>query len=360
MRRLHWPILITALFSVLAWNWAGEIGFGQPTSLSSASSTSADQRSIKPDSLSAPFDEKAAKDFQKRWADYLQIQPQVSNSLGMKFALIPPGTFLMGTPDTESGREKNEAQHRVTLTKPFMLGIHDVTMGQFRQFVTIENYQTDAEKLGGAICWRDLEGRESKKDAAANWKNPGFIQTDDHPVVCVSLNDAQQYCAWLSKKEGKVYRISTEAEWEYACRAGTQSAYPWGDRPDEGKGWANCVDLTAKEAFPQWTSFQWQDGFVYTSPVGSFKPNAFGLYDMIGNVWQWCTDWGADYPDGAATDPVGPKQNMSTRVRVLRGGAWNSGPVFSRSGVRVGDDTNGSGFNTGFRIVLDVAVPEQK
>ena len=151
-----------------------------------------------------------------------------TNTIGMKLTLIPPGEFQMGSPETEFGIDgKNhndtEKQHRVKITKPFYLGVYDVTLGQFAKFVNDQNFKTEGEKDGKGSYGYDANGDSALK-AEYTWRTPGLYgnkQTDDHPVVCVSWNDAQAFCDWLSQKESKKYRLPTEAEWEYACRAGT-------------------------------------------------------------------------------------------------------------------------------------------
>ena len=142
----------------------------------------------------------------------------------------------------------------------------------------------------------------------------------------------------------------------YACRAGTTTAYPWGDNPDDGKGWANCADQSLKKKLPNapadWTFFSWDDGFVFTSPVGSFKANAFGLYDMIGNAMQWCGDRYGEYEKGAVTDPTGAETGG---LRVLRGGAWDNHPWRCRSARRYGR-TPDARCDGGFRVVVSAGV----
>ena len=155
-------------------------------------------------------------------------------------------------------------------------------------------------------------------------------------MVNVSWNDAVAFCKWLSKKEGKTYRLPTEAEWEYACRAGTTTRYYSGDDPETLAKVGNVADATFKANFPDWKyTIKANDGYVFTAPVGKFKPNAFGLYDMHGNAWQWCADrYGADYYAASALDdPTGPD---SGPCRVLRGGSWFNGPIYARSADRSG------------------------
>jgi formylglycine-generating enzyme required for sulfatase activity len=316
---------------------------------------------------------------------------QITNSIGMKLALIPAGEFKMGSGEsaeetiaffkkkygedslTHRGRSLTEdafasehPQHRVRITKSFYLGAYHVTRGQFRRFVKDTGYKTDAEKgdrpeaLGpGAFGW-DPEGTEflfNKMDVVFNkdysWRNAGFKQTDEHPVVNVSWNDAVAFCKWLSRKEGKTYRLPTEAEWEYACRAGTTTRYYSGDDPETLAKVANVADATFRAKFPgaKW-SIRASDGSVFTSPVGSFRPNSFGLYDMLGNARQWCSDWHANncYTASPADDPGGPDSGLG---RAIRGGSWHDAPFVCRSaGVRGGDDPEGRANDAGFRVAM--------
>lgn len=164
------------------------------------------------------------------------------------------------------------------------------------------------------------------------------------------------FCEWLSNREGRRYRLPTEAEWEYCCRAGSQTTYPWGNNPDDGGGFANCWDLTAHKAFPELDDkfFNWSDGYIYTSPVGRFKPNAWGLYDMVGNAKQWCSDnWGI-YPAGDAVDPQGPAVDIGGgHSHVVRGGSWWYPPLMCRCASRFLPPTDDT-CEDGFRVVLDL------
>ena len=261
-----------------------------------------------------------------------------TNSLGMKLTLIPAGEFMMGSPEGEAGAEANEhPQHRVRITRPFYLGTYSVTRGQFAKFVAATNYKTDKEKDGngkrgsGSASGPDADGSAEKADST--WRNPGFPQTDEHPVVEVSWNDAVAFCKWLSNQEGKKYRLPTEAEWEYACRAGTTTAYFFGDNSAELAEFAHHTHDS-------------------TAPVGTLRPNPFGLYDIIGNSWQWCADWyGADYyKKSPADDPPGPPTGA---VRVERGGSWRSGPARCRSAVRDFFGPGHHGYRIGFRVVCE-------
>jgi formylglycine-generating enzyme required for sulfatase activity len=285
----------------------------------------------------------------------------------MSLVLIPAGTFTMGSTEAdikavvakwpevkEEWIAHEKPAHKVTISKAFHMGKHEVTVGQFRKFLEAAGYKTDAEKgtgFKGAFVVADGKGKLAED---ASWRNPYFKQTDEHPVVCVSWNDARAFVDWLNatdkaKPAGSTYRLPTEAEWEYACRAGTTTWYQWGDDPDKGKGWCNAGDLTVKKTFPDWTVFNWDDGFLYTAPVGSFKANAFGLHDMHGNAWEWCQDWYGAYKEGDQTDPGGPESGVH---RVRRGGSWGSDPGALRSACRSGPHPELRYGGAGFRLVL--------
>jgi sulfatase modifying factor 1 len=281
-----------------------------------------------------------------------QFKPSTTrqNSLGMKFVRIPGGAFLMGSPQSEPERSDNESLHRVTITKPFYVATTQVTVGQFAVFTKASGFQTAAEKEGWAYgAWNAQENKWDRMDGGS-WKNPGFAQTENHPVVCVNWHDATAFCQWLSQHEGRRYRLPTEAEWEYACRAGTNTAYPWGNNPDDGKGWANTCNQTASNLFNLFPPFKWSDDFLYTSPVATFRPNAWGLHDMIGNTLQWCGDWFTNYPAGSVSDPKGPPDG---KERVLRGGAFVYGPRHCRCAFRGRNSPEFRNFYVGFRVVLE-------
>ncbi|MBN83995.1 MAG: hypothetical protein CMJ70_28040 [Planctomycetaceae bacterium] len=220
---------------------------------------------------------------------------------------IPAGEFLMGSPETEPGRLGNEVQHQVTLTKPFLLGVHEVTQGQ----------------------WQAVMG-------TTPWKGKVlFKEGDDYPATYVNWDDVVEFCRKLSEKEGLEYRLPTAAQWEYACRAGTTTAYSFGDNDSELGEYAWYTENT-RDA-----------GQKYAHTVGRKKPNRWGLYDMHGNVWEWCSDWYGAYPSGDATDPTGP--NSGSR-RVLRGGSWSSLAGFWRSSLRYGRRPSSRGNRVGFRV----------
>ncbi len=280
----------------------------------------------------------------------------VHDMTGIEMVFIPAGEFMMGSPAGEKDRWDEEGPvHRVRITKPFYLGKYEVMRGQFAVFVNDTNYRTDAEKEGWAYyAW---DGKSLGKVDGASWRKVGFAQADDHPVVCVSYNDAAAFCGWLSRQAGSAAVLPTEAQWEYACRGGTRTAHPWGDDPDDGRGWCNAVDQTAERQFPAWTTvfwgFNWDDGFVFTSPVGYYKANAFGLHDMLGNVWEWCSDWYGEkyYGESPGNDPPGPNDGA---LRVLRGGSWRSNTLNCRSADRVRYSPDRRVSDLGFRLALDL------
>lgn len=251
----------------------------------------------------------------------------LGNGVTMKLVLIPAGTFTMGSPANEPGRNDDEGpQHKVTISKPFYMGIYTVTQEQYQQVMGI---------------------------------NPSQCKGASNPVEKVSWDDATEFCKKLSQKTGRKVKLPTEAQWEYACRAGTTTAYNTGDTLSPGQ--ANCdfswpnVSPGRWEKFTAWVrSFflsqkQPQDG---PKPVGSFKPNGFGLYDMHGNIWQWCADWyGEDYyANSPTTDPAGPE---SGTVRALRGGCWLDVPKSCRSVYRRSNRPVFLCDDVGFRVVLD-------
>ena len=281
----------------------------------------------------------------------LESEASLTNSIGMRFALVPAGEFLMGSPDGD-GEAGEHPQHRVRITRPFYMGIHEVTRGQFRRFGDETGYLTEAEKdANGGEGWNEKR-QDLDHGPIFNWQNPGFEQSEAHPVVNVSWNDAVAFAQWLSQKEGTTYRLPTEAEWEYACRAGTTTKYSTGDDPGGLALAGNIRDATAVAKYRFLGSgIAAFDGFVFTAPTGAFQPNRFGLFDMHGNVWEWCHDgYSADYYKQPPTnDPPGPEGALD---RVLRGGGWRAFPARARAAFRERTAPPGSRNNdVGFRLV---------
>lgn len=301
------------------------------------------------------IDSKTAPEDQQAWAAFLKKEVEATNGIGMKFRLIPPGEFQMGSPETEGNREEDEKQHFVRITRPFYLAKFEVTRGEFRRFVTAAKYKTEAErnKAGGGGYTHDQKAPFAQSPEF-NWLKTGFDQEDDHPVVNVSWNDAKAFCDWLSNQDGKTYRLPTEAEWEYACRAGTTTRWHSGDTEKDLSLVGNIADQSLKASYPDvgWAR-AWDDHAPFTAPAGRFRANAFGLHDMHGNVYEWCQDrYDAKYYEASPEqDPPGPAEGNN---RVLRGGTWFFDPFFARSANRNSIPQDDCGFNIGFRVVMEV------
>jgi formylglycine-generating enzyme required for sulfatase activity len=245
----------------------------------------------------------------------IQAQPRdppknFTNSLGMKFVWIPAGNFMMGSPTEEKEGDANDEtpQHKVTLTKGFYMSIHPVTQEQ----------------------WQAVMGN-----------NPSHFKGQKHlPVETVSWGDCQEFIKKLREKDKKPYRLPTEAEWEYACRAGTTTPFHFGE--------TISTDLANYNGTVTYGNGKEGKYRQKTTPVGNFPANAWGLHDMHGNVWQWCQDWLGDYPQKDVVDPQGP--DAGGKGRVLRGGSWGSNPRLCRSAFRGGNGPEGRGDTFGFRL----------
>ena len=317
-------------------------------------------RRSRPGLLIAPFNAETATKARQEWSNFLALPVKATNSIGMNTRLIPPGEFLMGStleqiaqessiePIWEKEAKRTELpQHRVRITQPFYLGEYEVTREQFAEFVKATGYRSEAEKA------------ENQR----NWKNPGFMQERNHPVVLVTWNDATAFCDWLSQKEKRGYRLPTEAEWEYACRAGTTTLFQSGDELKGVVALGNIKDYTYQTNWlkprPPFedgpTALGVRDFFVSTAPVGSFRPNAFGLYDMHGNVSELCHDWfwEESYKNADRIDPQGPPGGSH---RVRRGGGYGSGwkGGHNWSALRVLTPSSLPSDETGFRVALSV------
>ena len=240
-----------------------------------------------------------------------------TNTAGMEFILIPAGSFSMGSPPDEPHRNKDETRHRVTIGRPFLMQTTEVTVGQWR-----------------AVMGKRFFGRKKG--------------TNEMPVVKVSWHDCMKFIEKLNKRGEGVYRLPTEAEWEYACRAGSIAAYAWGDAVDCSKAmYANntletddCVKYTESKGLPS----------DQPSPKKSYKPNAWGLYDMEGNVWEWCRDWHGPFGSDAVIDPQGPESGSD---RVRRGGSWYGPGHRCRCANRNFSHPSSRYRTTGFRLVRE-------
>ena len=268
-----------------------------------------------------------------------------------EMVVIPAGRFAMGALPGEEEREnlsdqfrnRSQPQHAVNL-KGFAAGKFEVTRGQYRVFAEATGRSSD-----GCFIWI---GSGFEKDPTKDWRNPGYAQDDMHPVVCVSWEDASAYVRWLSQKTGRAYRLLTEAEWEYAARAGTATTRFWGDSGNLSCEYANGADLTVAAQVPgasEWTVANCNDRYAYSAPVGSYRANAFGLHDMLGNVWEWTQDcWNGNYR-GAPTDGSAWAAGDCS-LRAVRGGSWEDAPQGLRAAYRVGSPTVIRVYIRGFRV----------
>ena len=258
-----------------------------------------------------------------------------------EMVVAPSGRFMMGSPvpDRDGSVQVHEAPvHRVTLARPFAVGVTEVTRGQFARFVAAMG------RSMGNSCWT-YEGGEWGDRSGRHWKSPGFSQTDGHPVVCVSWEDAQAYVGWLSRVTGEAYRLPSESEWEYVVRAGTTTARYWGEGEAGHCRYANGADTRP--------DFNWRaecnDGHARTAPVGSYEANGFGLRDVLGNVAEWVQDCWSNSYHGAPRDGSA-WESGNCDVRVLRGGSWYDFPQYLRSADRFEDYSGERVANIGFRV----------
>ncbi len=260
-----------------------------------------------------------------------------------EMVVVPAGTFLMGSDTQDAGRAR--PRHRVTVDR-FALGVHEVTRSEYEAFATATG------RGAGVGCGGTQYGdrRYSVERSEASWRSPGFAQSGDHPVVCVNWEEAQAYARWLSAETGQRYRLPSEAEWEYAARAGTRTRRYWGDDPDDGCAYNNGLDRTYKAYFDHNSGADCTDGAVWTSPVGAYEPNAFGLHDMLGNVSEWTEDCHHDDYEGAPRDGSAWTRGGECAQRELRGGGWGTHPSRVRTDSRgwTFASTRFNGF--GFRV----------
>ena len=262
-----------------------------------------------------------------------------------EMVVVPAGSYMMGSPASEAGRHDNEGpRHRVRIAQPFAVGVTEVTRGEFGRFVRETGHST------GNGCWT-VEDGEWEERSGRNWRNPGYSQTDVHPVACVSWEDAQAYARWLSRETGERYRLLSEAEWEYVARGEKSTARYWGQSESDQCRHANGGDRALKRRYGdwEWSTSSCDDGHVHTAPVGSYTTNGYGLHDVLGNVWEWVEDcWHEGYA-GAPSNGSAWKSGECSR-RVLRGGSWDDGPRDLRSAIRSRGTAGGRDNLTGFRV----------
>lgn len=263
---------------------------------------------------------------------------------------IPAGSFQMGSKDEQADSDEQPV-HPVSL-KSFYMMETEVTRGLFKAFVNDSHYRTDAEKDADKGC-RAWSVDDNKWDwrAGSSWQSPGFEQTDQHPVVCISYNDAQAFVTWISKRLNLAFRLPSESEWEYAATAGKPGRYFWGDDANKLCEYGNGADQSKSPGGTVWaTRAECNDGYWFTAPVAHYKKNSNDLYDMTGNVWEWTQDCWNDSYSGAPDDGSAWKSGDCTR-RVLRGGSWNYRPSYLRSANRDWNDTSNRYYYFGFRLV---------
>jgi formylglycine-generating enzyme required for sulfatase activity len=266
---------------------------------------------------------------------------------------IPAGRFFMGAAPGEEAREnlavpflhRSQPQRSVEITV-FAAGKYEITRGQYRVFAEATGRRGD-----GCFSWN---GTAFEIDAGKNWRNPGYAQNDAHPATCVSWDDASAYAQWLVAKTGRPYRLLSEAEWEYAARAGTTAARFWGNDGDRSCAYANGADQTTAlqvAGAAGWARADCDDRHAHTAPVGSFGANAFGLHDMLGNVAEWTQDcWNGNHEGAPAEGRA--RTNGDCFLRVVRGGSWEDAPVGMRAAYRVGSPTVIRVYTRGFRVAV--------
>lgn len=277
---------------------------------------------------------------------------------GMTFVWVPGGCFMMGQTESEKaylirerGREEYDKYYKRELPRHkvcvdgFWMGQKEVTRGQFRKFIQASGYRTDADKKGSAYIF--VSGKGWQLEKGYNWEKTGYDQTDVHPVVNVSWNDARLMIEWMNRQSGQSFELPSEVQWEYAARAGTQTMWFWGDDEKQACQYANAADKGSNWSI----AFPCSDGYEFTAPTGHYQPNLFGLYDMLGNVWEWCRD----NFDSNAYEKHGMNNPLITNngsSRVVRGGGWDIIPAGVRAAFRHGDSADYRVADGGFRLCL--------
>lgn len=266
---------------------------------------------------------------------------------------VPAGTFIMGTPGAlASGETRAESQATVVrIPRAFAIGRTEVTRREFRVFQS----ETGYEQKGDCVRWVAAQFRFSTNQPSGTNPPVESELSDDQPVACVSWHDARAYVQWLAKKTAKPYRLPSEAEWEYVARAGAVTVWPWGDVAADGCDFANTYDLTGREhAALGWEPVRCRDGYAESAPVGALRPNAFALYDLIGNVAEWVDDCFTDSYVGRPKDGRAWFWNGGCRRHVTRGGSWASPPSQTRSAARVATESQFRSETLGMRVALDL------
>lgn len=291
----------------------------------------------------------------------------IKDSPNLKLVVIPSGRSMIGAPLAELEffkippryAQREYPPRYVNIGLPFAVSPYLVTRGEFRQFVE----ETGHEPAHWCEVFRDNDWRF---DESLSWRDPGFPQGDDHPVVSISWFDAHVYLDWLSMRNNSQYRLLSDAEYEYATRAGTMTPWFWGNHSDQQSTYANGADLSSmdiEDTFSLSQTYgapiqpaQCRTGYSFTSPVGKFKPNRFGLYDMSGNVWEWVEDC---FSENHLPTTQSPAKWDNCDFRAIRGGSWAMEPAFLRSAVRQRDYSWHNDRDIGFRVARDLTPHEQ-
>ncbi len=282
-------------------------------------------------------------------ADTIEIE------LAGELVSISAGSGCMG--DLTGDGESDEQPAHQTRISAFLLARYEVTRRQFRHFVVETDYVTDAERRGGqqfGCMGVNPEDWSFRYRTDWNWRSPGFEQSEDHPVVCVSYDDALAFIEWLNRKTGHQFRLPTEAEWEYVARAGRRSIYPWGDAAVYSCAHGNVADRYAWPGYEKspFGRIDCNDGYSFTAPVGSYAPNRFGVFDMSGNVWEWNADCYQKNYSGAPDDGSA-FETSQCRLRVFRGSSWMNSAKSVRSSNRSKNGESDRLNTVGFRLALD-------
>lgn len=265
-----------------------------------------------------------------------------------EMVVIPAGAFLIGSPAGEAGRAADEGpQREVHFAAPFAMARTEVTRLQYQAFLA----ETGRAVRGGCITDR-RKPFDWESDEQTDFNDPGYRQGDDEPAVCVNWFEATAFVDWLNRRTRGGYRLPTEAEWEYAARAGTTTAYFWGPLVDEGCRYMNGTDQTARDKYPLIEHMACRDGFLNTAPVASFLPNKFGLYDMTGNVGEWTLDCATS--DYSGLRGPAPATDGDCSKRMVRGGSWGTIPRQQRSAERIRYAPDARDDSLGFRVMKDL------
>jgi formylglycine-generating enzyme required for sulfatase activity len=263
--------------------------------------------------------------------------------------VIPPGEFLMGSNDGTEERDERPI-HKVEIKRAFAIGRYELTQAQFAEFIEI----TGHEPANACNMFFPKE-MELRREPGVTWRNPGYGRPPaaDEPVVCIDWNDSIKYVQWLSEKTGHSYRLLSEAEWEYVARAGATTVFPWGDDPEGACRYANIYDAGAKIPNMPWKTLKCDDGFKIVSPVGQQDPNAFGAYDMIGNVWEWTQDCYV-MPFPAESIDEAPIERDNCDRQVVKGGSWRTSINWQRPSFRGRDPADLTSQIFGLRIAREL------